>query len=178
MKQQYCKINHNCFRIMSIFLWIPKRRVISILEAAICELCRVNRGDKILGTAPSSVQQSSLQHDAWTLIIMKGGLVFYLCGYLNKWQVSRHIHSPTAGNISPEACIFRRTSPSWRAQDAAWSREGSGGMTGPRSDPDCLAVSVHTIPGWIDLPKAAASSSRKAGLALPLTVGDPSSLRV
>lgn len=45
---------------------------------------------------------------------------------------------------------------------------------GPRSDPECLVVSAHNIPGSIDVPKAAAASSRSAGLALPLTVGDPS----
>lgn len=82
--------------------------------------------------------------------------------------------SPTAVNLSPAACIFRRTSPSWRAQDAAWSRGGSGGMMGPRSDPDCLNVSAHTITGWTDLPKAAAASPWNADLALPLTLTDPS----
>lgn len=55
-------------------------------------------------------------------------------------------HSPAAVNISPAACIFRHTSPSWRALDAAWSRGGSGGKTSPRLDPDWLNVSAQTIP--------------------------------
>lgn len=56
------------------------------------------------------------------------------------------VYSPTAVNISPAACIFRHTSPSWTALDAAWSRGGSGGRTSPRLDPDWLNVSAQTIP--------------------------------
>ena len=64
------------------------------------------------------------------------------------------VYSPAAVNISPAACIFRHTSPSWTALDAAWSRGGSGGKTSPRLDPDWLNGSAHTIPFWNDLAKA------------------------
>lgn len=67
-------------------------------------------------------------------------------------------YSPTAVNISLTACIFRHTSPSWRALDAAWSRAGSGGKTSPRLDPDWLNVSAHTIPFRNDPTKASCRS--------------------
>lgn len=67
-------------------------------------------------------------------------------------------YSPTAVNISLTACIFRHTSPSWRALDAAWSRAGSGGRTSPRLDPDWLNVSAHTIPFRNDPTKASCRS--------------------
>lgn len=52
-------------------------------------------------------------------------------------------------------------------------------MTDPRSDPDWLAGRAHTIPGWMDLPNAAAFTSSASSLCAstgrPLKAAGPSS---